>query len=157
MSPDPHKPHSVIRPATEADLAAVAELHRLWEQEGTVRGLVADTVEDLRAQLGPLFLVAETPAGRIVAFAVGIIRRAGPKHAAALRPGTRYVDLYSLYVAARWRRRGLGSRLVKAVLEGAERAGVHRAMVYSCAVDWRRAAEFYERHGFHMWGFQMFR
>ena len=72
MSIPPTEIH--IRLCHIADLDAVAGLYRQWEAKGITWGLTAETVEDLRARLGPFFLVAER-GGEIVGFIAGRARR----------------------------------------------------------------------------------
>ena len=62
-----------------------------------------------------------------------------------------YLEIQELFVREGARGEGIGSALVRAVLERARAAGVRRSLVYSANADYVRIARFYERCGFSMW------
>ncbi len=62
-----------------------------------------------------------------------------------------YLEIQDLFVREDERGEGIGTALVRAVLERARAAGIHRSMVYSGNADYVRIARFYERCGFRMW------
>ncbi|WP_158302086.1 GNAT family N-acetyltransferase [Paenibacillus mesophilus] len=66
-------------------------------------------------------------------------------------------DIHEVYIEESHRANGLGTQLVRMLLEKAESNGVHRATVGSSNRDWQPAARFYEQLGFGMWYFQMYK
>jgi ribosomal protein S18 acetylase RimI-like enzyme len=148
-----------IRTCSDEDLGAVAGLYRQWEAEGITWGLTAETAADLRANLGPFFLVAER-GGEIVGFVAGRLRHAGagpPDNLAVFPVGAEYLEIEDVYVAPDARRAGIGSRLVQRVLGEARERGVDRSTVFSSTRDTAAITRFYERLGYRAWGVQFFK
>jgi GNAT superfamily N-acetyltransferase len=146
----PNEP--AIRRATQDDLAAVSELFYRWEEEGCTRGLQGESPGMLRDRLGPWFLVAER-GGELVGLVVGERKS---EHACVFDV-PEYLEVQDLYVAPEHRGCGIGTALMRALLEQAEEAGLEQWTVYTGNRDWRRIMAFYERFGFRMWCLQMFR
>ena len=157
MSIPPAEIH--IRLCQDGDLDAVAGLYRRWEAEGITWGLTTETVEDLRARLGPFFLVAER-GGEIVGFVAGRVRLASaapPDNLAIFPGGAAYLEVDDLYVAAHVRRAGIGTRLLARVLEEARDQGIEHSTVFSATKDTAQISRFYERFGYRPWGVQFFK
>ena len=143
-----------VRTCTLADLPAVERLQRAWEAEGVTRGFVAAGAAELHGRVGPYFLVAEFDGG-IVGFACG---SAGQSEGnAVMAPGERYVEVDELYVAPEWRGRGIGGRLLDALVAQAGNRGIERFLVYSSSRDTDAILRFYRNHGFQAWYVQMFK
>ena len=137
----------------------MAGLYRRWEAEGFSWGLTAETAEELRARLGPFFLVAER-GGEIVGFVAGRVRRASaapPDDLAVFPGGADYLEVEDLYVAAPARRAGIGTRLVERVLAEARGQEIEHSTVFSATKDTAQICRFYERLGYRPWGVQFFR
>jgi GNAT superfamily N-acetyltransferase len=148
-----------IRRCRDEDLDAVAGLYRRWEAEGITWGLTAESVEDLRAKLGPYFLVSERD-GEIVGFVAGRVRHAGaapPENLAVFPGGAAYLEVEDLYVAEDVRGAGIGTRLVEHVLEAARSEGIVHSTVFSATKDTAQISRFYERLGYRPWGVQFFK
>lgn len=148
-----------IRLCRDEDLDAVADLYRQWEAEGITWGLTAETVQALRAKLGPYFLVADD-GGAIVGFVAGRVRRAGaapPDDVAVFPGGADYLEVEDLYVAEHARRAGIGTRLLERVLEEARGRGIEHSTVFSATKDTAQISRFYERFGYRPWGVQFFK
>jgi L-amino acid N-acyltransferase YncA len=109
-----------IRPATEADLPAVAAIYNagIAEREATFETRPREP-EELREWLtnGLPFLVA-VDGDEVVGFA-----RVGPYSAREVYRG---VGEHGVYVAPAARGRGLGRALLDAVAEAADAAGLHK-------------------------------
>jgi len=146
-----------IRQAHADDLKKVAELYRLWEEEGNIRGLVADTARSLRKYLGDFFWVAESGEAGILGFAYGSKNTSDRNCRAVFDLDTPYLEVENIYVLPGWRSRDIGSKLMEKLLGAAGECGIDRAVVFSSAVDWERVVSFYSRQGFKMWFFQMFK
>jgi len=142
-----------IRLCTEQDLPRVAALFARWEAEGSVHGLRAETPEQLRPRMGGFFLVAEAGA-EIVGF---VIAQAKAEPACVLPAGRPHLEIQDLYVVSAHRRLGIGGRLLGAVMDAAAKAGLSGFTLYSASRDWQAAFRFYERFGFRMWAFQMYK
>lgn len=111
-----------VRPATEADIPAFARLLGDMERDyGTV--VPVETIEhDLRhAPAGVEFLLAVVPGGGIAGFASH--SELWPSAGAGLG---RLLFLKELYVAPRWRRRGIAKRLMGGVALLAQERGCPR-------------------------------
>ena len=147
-----------VRATGEADLVAVAALCGQWAAEGLTRGYGADTAEQLHERLGDCFLVAERDSA-VVGFAIGQIRpTAGNEFVeGVLDDEPRYLEVQDLYVEAPSRGRGIGTRLVRRLLEIAAANGVSGSLVYSANHDYARTARFYETCGYRMWHIHMTR
>jgi ribosomal protein S18 acetylase RimI-like enzyme len=154
-------PHSLIRPATPADAEALARIHvDTWKSD--YRGIVPDDYlaalsvnnrgdlvndeerRDYRAMIQDTandVFVAEQPHAGVVAFSAG-----GPFRDRGYRlTGSFAGELYYVYVDTRYRERGLGTDLVKAVAGGLLNRGVASMMVW--VFEGYRAASLYERLG----------
>ena len=142
-----------VRRCTEDDLVEVAALFERWQHEDAVWGLRAEPVERLRTRMGEFFLVARSE-GRVVGFAVGKVDR---EPFCVFPAGESYLEIEDVYVAPEHRRRGVGAALVESLLKAAEAGGIPRFHLYSASRDWQRSMRFYERFGFRVWSFQMFK
>ncbi|MCL6596717.1 MAG: GNAT family N-acetyltransferase [Firmicutes bacterium] len=132
--------------ASPADLAAVARVaHRTWPDAyrdllpaAVVEAHLAaayrpEALADRMRLAGGLFLLAEAD-GQCVAFCQAQRRPAAPGEA----------DLWAIYVLPQWQGRGVGGRLLRAVLAPLADCRMHVAL----AAGNERAARFYASHGF---------
>ena len=117
-------------------------------------GFVAATQAEIAERIGPFSFVAEQD-GVPVGFAIGRPKVAA--NFAILPDGTAYLEVEDIYLIPEVRGRGIGSRLLNSLLEGAERQGIHRALVYSSVKNIGPVMRFYEHQGFRSWCVQMFR
>lgn len=144
-----------IRPASESVVPAVLNLSRLWADEGCTDGYVSCTAEHLQLWLdGGYFFVGELQ-GEVVAYAAGVVKLG--KGYIFESEGEQYLNVDEVFVHTDHRDKGLGTRLVQALLDKAEAAGIVRSMVGSNNVDWLSTFRFYERHGYRMQSIQMYR
>lgn len=144
-----------VRPAGKSDAQAVLRLSRLWAEEGCTIGYVACTAEHLKPWLeGGYFFVGEFQ-GKTIAYAAGFVKLG--EGAIFMPEGEQYLNVDEVFVRADHRDRGVGTRLVHALLSRAESEGVVRSMVGSNNVDWVSTFEFYERHGYRMFAIQMYK
>lgn len=143
------------RPASLDDMQPVIDLSRQWSEEGCTDGYVACSAEHLQTWLeGGCFLVGEFQ-GKVVAYAAGVVNLG--KGYIFAPDGEQYLNIDEVFVHADHRNRGLGTRLVKALLDKAESPGIVRSMVGSNNVDWLSTFQFYERHGYRMHSIQMYK
>lgn len=144
-----------VRQASSDDVQSVIDLSRQWAEEGCTDGYVACTAEHLQPWLdGGYFYVAEIQV-EVVAYAAGIVKLG--KGYIFKPEGEQYLNVDEVFVHADHRDKGLGTRLVQALLDKAEAAGIVRSMVGSNNVDWLATFRFYERHGYRMQSIQMYR
>lgn len=110
-----------VRPATEADAAAIAAIHNQGIDERTssfeTRPKTAEPIAELIAHWA-LYLVAES-GGKVVGFA-----KAGPydDHAHYYEG----VGEATIYVERDWRGRGAGRALLEALVQAARGRGLHK-------------------------------
>jgi ribosomal protein S18 acetylase RimI-like enzyme len=136
-------------PAAASDVRAVAAVARAaWPATyrdilpahvvatHLARAYAPDALTERMRRPGGLFLLAEVDGG--VGGCVGYCQ-AGRRLAA---PGE--ADLWAIYVLPAWQRRGVGARMVQAVLAAFADQRLHVAL----AAANRAAARFYERFGF---------
>ena len=142
-----------IRPAKFSDVQSVLELSRFWAEEGCTTGYVACAAEHLQTWLdGGCFFVGEFQ-NDIIAYAAGVVKLG--KGAIFELAGEKYLNVDEVFVHADHRSSGVGTRLMRALLERAELDGVVRSLVGSNNVDWLSTFRFYERHGYRVFAIQM--
>ena len=104
--------------------------------------------------MGACFFAAES-CGEVIAYAAGVEKLG---KGAVYRPeGEQYLDVDGVFVHADLHGRGIGTQLMRALLDKAEAAGVVRSMVGWNNVDWLPTIQFYERHGYRMSANQMYK
>lgn len=144
-----------FRPAGKSDAQAVLHLSRLWAEEGCTAGYIPCKAEHLESWLeGGYFFVAEFN-GDVIAYAAGVEKLG--KGAIFKPEGERYLNVDEVFVHADHRDRGVGTQLMRTLLEKAQAEGVLRSMVGSNNVDWLSTFQFYERHGYRMFAIQMYK
>ncbi len=143
-----------MREALARDLEEIHEMQKESAQENGTWGYREDDMAVLKANLGHYFLVAEKDRC-IVGFIYGWIEAA--KDIAIMRDGERYLHVEELHVKEPFRRQGIGSRLMEALLAAARKDGIAHARVYSARKDLSGVIRFYEKHGFKTWYMEMFR
>lgn len=133
-----------LRPATEADAAALVRLQRAIYREG--RWFVGDGPPSQEALARRLRAV--DPDSSLVLVALDGEEAAGWLELHRLPPERlRHTAMLTIAVAARWRRRGLGRRLLRRAYRWAERAGVRKLSLNVRAGN-RAARALYETEGF---------
>jgi GNAT superfamily N-acetyltransferase len=146
-----------IRPCKSDDLSIVNEMFSALYVDNSPP---ADP-SDLPSRLSPFFLVAER-GDRIVGFIIAEHRRTNDLRDEmgkdAFPSDKEYLEIQELYVQPVHRRQGIGSKLVRTVLEQAHKQGIERSMVYSGVEGYYRhldtffdIAKFYEKCGYRMW------
>lgn len=144
----------LIRAAGPLDIPHVAGLYRDWEDEGITIGLRADSEAELVVKLKDWFFVA-CDGAEIVGFVTGITRTLRPDEWVAMPSGGDFLSIEDLYVARGWRRRGVGSALMRQLLRTASGAGVQQVAIYSSSQPWRQIVAFYESLGLTVWFVQL--
>jgi GNAT superfamily N-acetyltransferase len=144
----------VIRPATEDDISAVAELQQQWHDEDITWGLMPDTQEELLAYVRGYCQVAQLGRRLVGVATARLLPEAG---IAALPAGRPCLEFMDVYVIPSLRSRGIGGRLVDSLLDRAKTAGIEAFKLWSSTKDIPRVVSFYERHGFGVVGVQMVR
>lgn len=142
-----------IRLCREEDLPEAAALFEAWQAEGSVWGLCAESAERLRERMGEFFFIARVD-GKAAGFAIGKVDR---ECFCIFPAGESYLEIEDVYVAEGFRSRGVGTALMQALIASAESKGIPRFHLYSASRKWERSVKFYERFGFKVWAFQMFR
>lgn len=61
-----------------------------------------------------------------------------------------YLEIQDLYVTDDWRNRGIGSLLMRNVIQRGLDAGLKRSMVYASNPDYGRMGRFYEQFGYRI-------
>ena len=140
-----------IRVCQAPDVPAIAELCRQWVAEDVTQCFVADTEEGLLKRMNPYFLAAEF-GGQVVGYVIAkVLPTAGDAYGNGFPGETHYLVVEDLCVGAAFRGQGIGTALMRTVLQKATDAGIARSLVYSGNKDYARIARFYEKCGFRMW------
>jgi GNAT superfamily N-acetyltransferase len=140
-----------IREVLPEDVGAV---HRIGEVcAPALWGEVPDSREQIAAWPTDHFLVAEVD-GAVVGFARGEVREA--RDVCIMPDGTRYLEVEGAYVRPEFQRRGIGSALLKRLLDDARAAGIDRFQVYTGSKTLDDALDFYRRAGFGTWYARLF-
>jgi len=145
-----------IRPASGDDIDAICALLERCAEEGVAWGFVAATPQRVTEQLGPLCLIGEADGG-VIGFAAGSLHTNDGAYGAVTRARETYLEVDDLYVAPELRSRGIGGRLLEALIEAARWEGVTRVHLFSTTKDHDAVLKFYRRHGFRPWGTQFYR
>ena len=107
--------------------------------------------EPLYSRLSEFFLIAEVN-GQTVGFVIGgrgPVDAIGKEMADEAFPGEEaYLEIQDLYVSPSFRNRGIGSLLMRTVIQRGLEAGLTRSMVYTNNPDYARIGRFYERFGY---------
>lgn len=143
---------STIRAATRNDIDAVLRLVLDWVAEDITWGQQTTARDYLEARIGHYFLVAENAAG-IVGYAIGEVVTSP----LAVFRNDLYLNIKEIYVVPVERGCGIGGTLLTALMRGAEEVDVHQFYVFSSTKEQDRIVTFYERHGFRVWGIQLYR
>jgi GNAT superfamily N-acetyltransferase len=141
---------ATIRPCAASDLPAatafLAELYRHRPEDAHL--------DELPNRLSEFALVAEKD-GQVVGLLVAEKRATRNLRDEIGRDAfpndERYLEIQDVFVRQDERGEGIGTALVRSVLQRAQTSGVARALVYSGNADYARIARFYERCGFRMW------
>jgi len=142
-----------IHQASESDIQALVRLQQVWFAEGCVFGSMPDNPEQIKAALGPFFLIAESD-DKIVSLISG--SKYVSDGLAIVPKDVAYLEIDDIYISPQFRSTGIGGLLVDAVLEKAKQQEFGYVLVYSATKDIHTVLKFYESHGFQSWYIQMF-
>jgi phosphinothricin acetyltransferase len=133
-----------VRPATEADAAAICRIYNqgIEDRVATLETELRTPAErrEWLAARGPRHPVLAATAGEELV-GCGSLNRFNP------RPAYDHVADLSVYVERGWRGRGVGRRLLEALVETARRLGYHK-MVLAAFPTNAAGMALYERLGF---------
>jgi GNAT superfamily N-acetyltransferase len=146
---------ATIRPCREGDLQLVAHFTAEWEAEDITTGYGAEDAADLRARLGPFFLLALWDE-EVVGFVTASLYEAAPGEIAIFAAGGHYLEIDELYVLPAYLEQAIGTTLMQAVMQAARRHGIEHFSVYPSTKQWRSITAFYEQLGFQMGFVRMF-
>jgi ribosomal protein S18 acetylase RimI-like enzyme len=152
------KQNILIRECTRADIDAIVEMERQWEQEdiafGDFNPISREAwIADLE-RFPAYFLVAEC-AGQVVGYINAIVQDNQPMP--ATRKQLSYVAIENIYIQPEWRNNDIGGRLIETLFEVAKHQGVERFTVSSSSKDMDRVLRFYRNHGFTLWQIHLFK
>lgn len=142
-------PNIAIRLASETDADPVAQLLlELFEELASPRSsgyelvTVARTVRDLLKPGDRVWAFLAEAAGQ----AIGVLTL---NECASIYAGGEFGEICELYVSPRFRRLGVGKRLLEAAVEFAHRRGWRRLEVGAPEIPrWERTVDFYRQVGF---------
>jgi ribosomal protein S18 acetylase RimI-like enzyme len=142
-----------IRPAATSDVLSISRLQQEMFEEAVIHGFVQEIEEQIEKSINQYFLVAQID-DEIIGFICG---KFGVSDGLAVVPkGESYFEIENLYVVPRFRKQGVGGKLVDELLVKARQDGAAYALLYSATKDIHDIVKFYERHKFQSWYVQMF-
>ena len=144
----------VIRPAAPRDAHAIHRLQVDCAAEDISYGYRPAGEAEIRAALGPYFVVADLH-DRVIGFARAAVRVSAGM--AVVPKGKEYLQLDDLYVATDHRSMGAGCKLIDFLLMTAKLAGIEYALACSAAKDVHGSLQFYQACGFRSWYIQLFK
>jgi GNAT superfamily N-acetyltransferase len=144
----------VIRACEKNDIAQIVRLQKEWQLENITYGFSAADFSYLEEKLGNYFYVAENN-DVIVGFAYGNIEKA--QNMNIFDDGEYYIEIEDIYTTSHFRSLGVGSLLLKKLLNTAKEHGILRSLLFSSTKDIKKTMHFYESHGFKSWNIQMYK
>ncbi len=147
-APAPERPFAfTIRPAQERDIADIREIYNYYVTNSVVTfdekpWKMAQWREKFAhlAKLGMPFLVAESPSGQILGYA--LVQPWKPKSA------YRYTVEDSIYLGQAAAGKGLGSVLLKALLDACQEAGIREVVAAISDKGAEASIRLHEKQGF---------
>jgi ribosomal protein S18 acetylase RimI-like enzyme len=143
----------LIRQVIKSDVPQIGRLHQQLFEEDAIYGFAPESAEQIESPINSYFLVVEVGA-EIIGFISGEIHASDAL--AVIPNGELYLEIENLYVVPRFRKQGIGGKLVDELLTKARENGVGYASLYTATKDVRGILRFYERHNFQSWYVRMF-
>ena len=148
----------LIRACTHADIDAIVDLERQWEQENIAFGDFNPIsreawITDLE-RFPDYFLVAEC-AGQIVGYINATVPNNQPVD--VIPSEQVYVAIENIYIQPEWRNKQIGGRLIETLFEVAKRQGIERFIVSSSSKAMDQVLTFYRSHGFTLAHIRLFK
>ena len=144
----------MIRQAKDLDIPVIQALQQAWEDEQTVWGYQANTLEELQAIPAAMLWVVEVDS-RLVGYA--ICQRAPVQERAIAEIDESILEIEELYIQPDYRSQGFGSQLLQRIEAWAVENGYQKLLLYSSVKDLGRILKFYQQQGFSGWNIQMFK
>lgn len=140
-----------IRKANEADLEKINLLSQNWEDENITYGMVASEIEDLRKIEIWLCEIDR----EIVGYISGDI--CDSSNLAVLPRNEKYFEVDELYVASKYRSKGIGAKLYRYVENEMKKKDVRYVMLQTATKNQEKALIFYKNLGFDIWTTTLFK
>jgi ribosomal protein S18 acetylase RimI-like enzyme len=127
-----------VRTAERRDAAALALIDASWKREAVSPGLKPRTRKEFESTIGKDIVIVAEEGGVPVGYAVGEAKRASKKHFEIdqdtlhindLGDNETYVDLDSLYVLRRYRKRSVGKAIMKELMKETGRRGIRQILL----------------------------
>lgn len=144
----------IIRECTHEDLDRIIFLQQQWCNTDITYGFIPADKKYLEEKLGKYFFVAELN-DEIIGFVYGTIHKA--ENICVIDSGQFYIEIDDIYTSANNRGLGIGSILLKKILEVAKNNGIERSLIYSSTKNIDSIINFYEKHDYKTWYVQMFK
>jgi ribosomal protein S18 acetylase RimI-like enzyme len=148
----------LIRECTRADIDAILQLERQWEQEDIAYGNFnpisrEDWIDNLE-RFQAYFLVAEY-AEHIIGYINATVQRG--QTVEVITEQQTCVAIENIYIQPAFRNNDIGGKLIEQLFEVAKRQGIERFTVSSSSKDIDRVLKFYRSHGFTLWQIHLFK
>ncbi len=137
-----------IRLARVKDYDELHALEQEWVREG-ISPFMSNTTRDefyKEMRSASVFVAVDE---RIIGYLVCKIRVAKEDNTMhSIKKGDKYADIDSLYVLAKHRGRGIGTKLLKHCLKELERVGYKSIILSADSKEMNRLVNFYKKNGF---------
>jgi ribosomal protein S18 acetylase RimI-like enzyme len=148
----------LIRECTRADIDAILQLERQWEQEdiafGDFNPISREAWIDNLEHFQAYFLVAEN-AEQIIGYINATVQYGQLVEATAEQQTQ--VAIENIYIQPGFRNNGIGGMLMERLFEVAKRQGIERFTVGSSSKETDKVLKFYRSHGFTLWHIHLFK
>jgi len=147
-----------IRSFEKKDAHGIANLDNVIWKEGILDIISPRSAKDILKYWNNgrnrLIYVAEDK-GRIVGYITGNIELQKNKWDLFFKKGERYMDIIYFYILKKFRNKGVGTKLMNAILNAAHGKGIRKFKVIAATKDLNRAVKFYKRFGFKPYATKM--
>ena len=148
----------LIRECTRADIDAILQMERQWEQEDIAYGdfnpMSREAYVSILERFPAYFLMAEHD-GQLVGYIHASVHHDKPVEVIPAHES--YVEIEDIYVQPDYRGRDIGGALLERVFEVARQEGIQRFIVGTLSKETDKILRFYRSHGFTPWRIQFFK
>lgn len=148
----------LIRACMRADIDAIVQMERQWEEENIAYGdfdpISREAWIDSLERFPDYFLVAEC-AGQIVGYINATVPHDQP--VGVIPEQQLYVSIENIYIQPEWRNKAIGGQLIERLFDIAKGQGIERFIVSSSSTSMDKVLKFYRNHGFTLWRIHLFK
>ena len=138
-----------IRRADLKDVEKILSLDRKWKREGVSWGIVVSSQKERKKQIKKNIVYIAEDRGKTIAYIEGeVIKSERKRPAYEIKKGEKYGELHSIYIINKYRREGLGKKMVENLLKEFKKNKVKKVLLKAVNKDLSRLVKFYKKFGF---------